>query len=215
MVAGGTLWLYVTHQAMPGLAPDAWYPIVEVRAVLLAIGIAGLATGARYTRFRRIFVSALVIAACALVVVFASAAATTQARATELGALRASAERSCAGRDPTAVSAYRGIYIHVAEYQRARGMACSSTRFFLLSRFDFPLELQDAAFSNVVFQIGPKDSDGPLKGSGPRRAQCDAVIVADAEADYYGEPVLAKRLGADGQLELIGRSGKYRAYVVR
>jgi isocitrate lyase len=42
-----------------------------------------------------------------------------------------------------------------------------------------------------------------------------APIVADAEADYYGEPLLAKRLGADGQLELIGRSGKYRAYVVR
>lgn len=95
-------------------------------------------------------------------------------------------------------SPYGGIYVRVAQDQRDRGMSCPSTRFFLLSRFDQALELQDAAFSNVVFQVLPKDFHGALTRHGPRRDRCDAVVVTREDAESYGERTLETRLGAGG-----------------
>ena len=210
VVGGSALWLYVTHQAMPGLSADTWYPIIDTRALLVAGGVAGLGLMmGSYPRFRRLGVSVLAIGMTALVVLFARSAAMVQPGATAPDAMRGDAERAC-----EEASLYRGMYAQVTRYHRDHGMSCPSTRFFVLSRFDQPIELQHAAFSNVVFQLTPKDYRGPLSVNGPRRGQCDAVVVTTDEAEYYGEGTLATRLGVDGQLTLVGGT-RYRAYVVR
>jgi hypothetical protein len=87
-MAGSALWLYVTHQAMPGLSADAWYPIIDTRALLVAGGVAGLGLMGSYPRFRRLGVSVLAIGMTALVVLFARSAAMVQAGATARDAPR-------------------------------------------------------------------------------------------------------------------------------
>jgi hypothetical protein len=209
-MAGRAPGLHVTNQAMPGPAPDASSPIIDTGALLPAGGVAGLGAVCISPRFRRLGVPVPAIGMAAVVVLLARSVATVQAGAPARHAMRDDAGRACEVGSP-----YRGIHVRVARYQRDHGMSCPSTRFFVLSRFDQPLELQDAAFSNVVFRLTPWDYRGPLSVNGPRRGQCDAVVVAPDEAECYGGGTLAARLGADRQLTFVGRSSRYRTYVVR
>jgi len=82
VVGGSALWLYVTHQSMPGPVPDASYPIIDTGALLLAGGVAGLGVVCNSPRFRRLGVSVLAIGMAAVVVLFARSAAMVQPGAT-------------------------------------------------------------------------------------------------------------------------------------
>jgi len=119
---------------------------------------------------------------------------------------------------------YRGAYYRAIAYQRRANLSCPRLRFFTASRFDFPADLQDPAFSNVVFDVqNEKTRIQPLlERDGPGSAPCDFVIAVHTAADDAGThypavsaDALRELLQLRGELRAIGDSGRYRIYHVQ
>ena len=113
---------------------------------------------------------------------------------------------------------HRGVLLQAVADQRRRGVACPRTRFFVLSRFDFPLDLQDPAFTNVVIdlQVGPGPFARSLATDGPGRTLCDYVVAAYEKFSDDVSPLSADevrdRLGLRGALQVVGDSAGFRVY---
>jgi hypothetical protein len=118
---------------------------------------------------------------------------------------------------------YRGALHRAIAYQRRANLSCARLRFFTASRFDFPADLQDPAFSNVVFDVQNETTRIQLllERGGPGTTPCDFVIAVHTAADDAGthypavsENAVRELLGLRGELRAIGDSGRYRVYHV-
>ena len=119
---------------------------------------------------------------------------------------------------------FRGVYQRAVSYQRRMGLRCPRSRFFMMSRFDVPLDLQDPGFNNLVLDVQASTTRIPrlLTADGPGRTPCDFVIAVsptftDGDPDY--PPVSPDDIGpaltVRGALQPIGDFGRFRVYYVR
>jgi hypothetical protein len=117
-----------------------------------------------------------------------------------------------------------GVLYRAAAHRKRVGLACRQSRFFTLSRFDFPVALQDPDFRNLVFNVenaGTRRAD-LLAADGPGHGSCDYVVAVHTAGKLRGTEYTAieqdeaeRLLGVPGKLEAVGDSGLYRVYHVR
>jgi hypothetical protein len=132
-------------------------------------------------------------------------------------------ERALFERTGRVRSIYRGAYYLAVSYQHRTGLRCPQSRFFTMSRFDFPVDLQDPGFHNLVFDVQGADTRIPrfLASDGPGHTACDFVVAVHAAATEGGTPYpavtpeeITRALMVRGSLEAVGDSGRYRVYYV-
>jgi hypothetical protein len=214
-LAATTIGIYGAHQAMPGFPAEVRYFALDARWLAASLACVGLLSHPARRLLGRSATVLVAVGAVVAVLVFAASAAGTQVGTDARDRGDFGTQDTCASLSGSPDSNHRSIYRQVVHYQLTRGQACGSTRFFVLSWFDWPLALQDGALSNVVLAVDRRGFDAALLRLGPRRGSCDVVIVSEGDAVAQGEPDMAARLHADGTLALVGQSGGYRAYVVR
>ncbi|HXQ20247.1 MAG TPA: hypothetical protein VN812_01150 [Candidatus Acidoferrales bacterium] len=123
----------------------------------------------------------------------------------------------------SAKTKYRGVLYRVIDYERQHQLDCIRRRFFTMSRFDFPLDLQDPGFNNLVFDV--QDSNTRigrlLRADGPGHRACDYIVTvfrdaAEGETQYaaVNEAAIGSALEIRGSLETLGDSDRYRVYRV-
>src|SRR5690606_5490648 len=91
------------------------------------------------------------LACGALLVAIGTAWIPTVARATEANqeAIKATIHQLTLSPEP--ISPYATPLAAAVTYEAAAGSRCSERRFFVLARFDMPLQLQDPHYRSVVF----------------------------------------------------------------
>ncbi len=130
------------------------------------------------------------------------------------------------GRAPTL---YRSAFYRGLVYQRRNNLHCERSRYFTMSRFDFPLQLQDPAASNLVLDVQDATTRVPrlLRTDPPGHTPCDFIIAVHTDS-VEGNPIvgevsypavsessISELLRVQGTLEPIGDAGRYRVYHVR
>jgi hypothetical protein len=126
-------------------------------------------------------------------------------------------------RTGTVPSPFTGVFLRALADQRQRSASCERSRFFMMSPFFYPLELQDASYNNLVFLL-PSDATRWAQkwpGNQPGGSGCDYVVAVHTEVTTYGDhyPAVSTEeirrwLPAGAQIEEIGDSGRYRVYHV-
>ncbi|HVO27096.1 MAG TPA: hypothetical protein VMW56_26090 [Candidatus Margulisiibacteriota bacterium] len=126
--------------------------------------------------------------------------------------------------DGNAPTPYRGVLYRALVYQRQHHLRCTRSRFFTVSRFDFPIDLQDPGFTNVVFDVQNDVTRVTplLRSDGPGREPCDFIVAVhtttvDKDTTYpaVSDADIVRLLLPRGTLQPIGDSGRYRVYHVR
>ena len=130
------------------------------------------------------------------------------------------------GRSPTI---YRSAFYRSVVYEQRTKLHCERNRYFTMSRFDYPLQLQDPAASNLVFDVQDPTTRIArlLRADPPGHTPCDFVIavytdsvegnptVGEVRYPAVSDTAIAGLLHPHGTLEPIGDAGRYRVYHVR
>jgi hypothetical protein len=128
--------------------------------------------------------------------------------------LEAREESSCEAAAAGPRSEARGLYLRVAAFQQSQSLSCERTRFFVATRFDQPLELQNAVYRNVVLDVFTSPA-GSLAKRGPHPGGCDVVIASKANIAGRSSAWLAGLFEVSRPLELVADYGRYSAYMPR
>lgn len=138
--------------------------------------------------------------------------ASDRSRAVQAAASLSRQESSCAEAGTQPTSEHRGLYLRVLAFQQSRGLSCVPTRFFLASRFDQPLALEDAGYRNLLLDVRVS-STRSLEQQGPGPTACDVVIAARADVEAGGPDWLNGRLKTRAALARVAGYGRFEAYV--
>lgn len=193
------------------------YRLMPLALVLVAPWCVPLGTWRRAVQYG----CAAVLALCLIAFVGVCGAQDAQLTAAAGARLRQEVQRFQRG---GAATPYRGVFLRVVDYQSKHNASCTRSRFFMMSRFDFPLDLQDPHYDNLVFdmQDGNTRIQWLLERDGPGEGACDYVVAAhqeiiagDTKLPAVSEDDIKRLLPLRGTLEAIGDSGGYRAYHVR
>ncbi len=219
------LWDYNRAAQMPVQWNRRWgtddmldYRLLPVAGVMVLPWYLRASPWRRYGRYA---------AATAVLIFFAALVQRTTAQQLRLEAdARLQFERQVSrfARDGRANNEYSGAFYQALLYQRQHHLHCARSRFFTISRFDFPVELQDPSFSNVVFDIQNEKTRirSLLQSDGPGRQACDFVVAVHTDAvdrnisyPAVREADIRQLLRLNGTLEAVGDSGRYRVYYVK
>ena len=110
-------------------------------------------------------------------------------------------------------SEHRGLYLGVVAFQQSQKLSCQRTRFFVASRFDRPIELQDAGYRNLVLDARVS-SPSALQQQGPADA-CDVVLASNEDLKARGPMWLNDVFKTSKPFEQIAAYGRYTALVVK
>jgi hypothetical protein len=209
LLAAAAVWRAGTIGGPGSLNPgsDTWAALIAAAALIAgSAGVWGITRGAHRPRAG---VRALALGA---VLVAAAAGAATWLESRHLTLLaRAEGEESAAlnawmTTTPRHAEVHRQVFLNVRADEIARGAVCRSRRFFVASRFDFPLELQPATFTSQVFVSREVDAVLPLMRRRPEPGVCDYMVVREDEPTRQ-----AVRL-VRAWLRPIESSGRFLAY---
>src|SRR5690606_1854103 len=101
----------------------------------------------------------------------------TVARATEANQEAIKATIHQLKLSPEPISPYATPLAAAVTYEAAAGSRCSERRFFVLARFDMPLQLQDPHYRSVVFYAG---RDPALLPRYAPIGSCDYIVTTPA-----------------------------------
>lgn len=215
-----TVWLLVAAAAVwraagldgpggLGLVADRWPALIGAAAVLIVGATVITLVRPSPVPTRLVFaasrIAAIVLAVAGSAAWLDSRHATLLASAVreESGALRA----WMAAASPTG-GPHRQVYLDVRADELRQGRACRLRRFFIASRFDWPLDLQPATFTSLVFDSRPVDLVRPLMRQGAGQGVCDYAVVRREETTRE-----AIRLFSD-PLRPVETAGPYLIYQV-
>ena len=213
-LVSGALWYYQANEATPGLPPDRWIAVLHPGTLLTSAVLAVSTYLALTNRFRTLNTTVLVVLTAALLAGLSYQSVLDHARLVRDLARESRTESSCAEAGVPPLFDHRGLYLRVVAFQRSRNLSCERTRFFVVSRFDRPLDLQDAQYHNVVLDAG-WSSQTARKRWGPRSGGCDIIVAAKADLEGRGTEWLGEMLEARGPSEQIAEYGRYAAYVMK
>ncbi len=164
----GSTWLYA--DSLTGVGPR-FTPWPAVEPAWLAAGAALVLV---LPRLRPLFRT---LACGALLVAIGTAWIPTVARATEANqeAIKATIQQLKLSPEP--LSPYATPLAAAVTYEAAAGSRCSERRFFVLARFDMPLQLQDPRYRSVVFYAG---RDPALLPRYAPIGSCDYIVTTPA-----------------------------------
>jgi hypothetical protein len=209
LLAAAAVWRAGAVVGAGGINPGPDTLAALIAAAALLAGSAVISSLARESLRPR---SAVRLLAQAAVIVAATAGAATwlggrhaalvaQAEIEESGTLSA----WMIARAPD-VEVHRRVFLDVRADEVTRGTPCRRRRFFVASRFDFPLELQPVTFTSLVFDSRAVDAVLPLMRRRPEAGVCDYMVVSEDEPTRQ-----AVRL-ASAWLRPIESSGRFLAY---
>lgn len=215
-LAAAAMWFFLAHQETPGMPRREWFPIIEPTFLLVAAAIVLASHALTRLGWTR---TAAAVTAAAIIVLLAAFARSAVANNRQLVARASQSSRldaECVRLGFQGMNEYRGIYGAVLAYERARDLSCGTRRFFLVSRFDSPIELQDPTYRNQVFDVRGRNLVGrALEQAPPGSSACDYVIGNAVDTSgARGARTLANLTITTG-VEAAGRYGRYRAFHVR
>jgi hypothetical protein len=213
-LACGAIWFYRSHQATPGLPPEQWLAALSPYALVVSAALTIPAYLAVTGRFR-VFSATLTIAVAVAVLADLSwQGVVDHNRIAANRASEARQESACAAVGTAPSSEHRGLYLGVVAFQQAQHLTCTRTRFFVASRFDRPIELQNADYSNLVLDARVS-SPGALERKGPRVRGCDVVIASKGDLEGRDISWLNDLFKVREPFEPAAEYGRYVAYVTK
>jgi hypothetical protein len=209
-VAAASVAAFLRYGSTPGLPREEWLPILTIPHSIAAVVIAAsIAASARAGRTAASI--SLSMAGVLAVAAFSIAAVDRHDRLASEATSVFARERACAEVGGAELADSRGIYYAVEHTERRSGRACDARRFFVLTRFDAPLDLQGPEYRNLVYDLtGRNMRPRALAAAAPGRA-CDYAIASaeDPEASDAG-----RALGVDRPALEVGVAGRFRAFAL-
>jgi hypothetical protein len=206
--------VYALHGSVPQLPKPEWFPVLDwgmisvAAAVVLSWHVFG-----RFGRRGRLLAAVPLLAAVAwlsyrIVMLDGRLMAASRAivdQRTECGVEGLAQENE-----------HRCVYLHAVAYERRHRVDAGQRRFFVASRFDFPLELQGPELENLVFDVsGRTELPQLLRTRGPGTSSRDYLVIDAREVDAGRSARLAYRVASEAGIELVGACGRYQVYRVR
>lgn len=211
LLAAAGAWPAASHVGPGGINPGAERSVALIATVALVAGAAlnsrsGRSLPERGSWLRRLSgVAVVILAVVGVAGWLASRHATLRA-----AAVRSESDtlRSWLVMPRPGVEAHRQVFLDVRAHEVRTGADCRRRRFFVASRFDFPLELQPASYTSLVFDSRTIDAVLPLIRERPNAGTCDYAIVGRDETGRQ-----AIQLSSDW-LRPIESTGRFLAYAV-
>jgi hypothetical protein len=214
VLASGAIWFYRSHQVTPGLPPDQWLAAFSPHAFVASAALTIPGYLAITGRFRSLSATMTLAVAIAVLAALSRQGVLDHNRLAANRANEARQESACAAVGAAPSSEHRGLYLGVVAFQQAQHLTCDRTRFFVASRFDRPIELQNADYSNIVLDARVSSARA-LERKGPRVRGCDVVIASKEDVKGRGASWLTNLLKAREPFEPAAESARYVAYVTK
>ena len=215
VVLASVAW-YVSRQGVPDAPPDEALAQLTVTGVLLGLSFLVVGGAAARLPSKRLSVAVGGILVAAVAAAYGVQTARNDARLVHSAEAELDRHISCATCNGVAVSDVRRAYLGVLNGERARGVRCSGRRFFMTSRWDYPLDLQSTRFENLIFDVrGSSLTPRLVERYRPGSLPCDYVIAARAALDTTNGVPLVRMLQEQGPLTSVAEAGMYVVFAGR